>query len=94
MYSIECGDGLSSHVWIPVSTPLIITWGQALSSFTDLICCAFFVSRCVMDSACGLRLVAVWPSHTTSMQFPDKLHVIPEILMFDLANAVCCLHCS
>jgi hypothetical protein len=39
-----------------------------------------------MDSAYGLRSVAVWPSCTISMQFPIRLYVIPEILMFDLAN--------
>jgi hypothetical protein len=39
-----------------------------------------------MDSAYGLGSVAVWPSCTISMQFPVRLHVIPEILMFDLAN--------
>jgi hypothetical protein len=39
-----------------------------------------------MDSAYGLRSVAVWPLHTISMQFAVKLHVIPDILMFDLAN--------
>jgi hypothetical protein len=27
------------------------------------------VSRCVMDSACSLRSVAVWPSCTMSIQF-------------------------
>jgi hypothetical protein len=39
-----------------------------------------------MDSVYSLSSVAVWPSCTISMQFPVRLYVIPEILMFALAN--------
>jgi hypothetical protein len=35
MCLIGCGDRLSSHVWLPVSTPLIIMQGQGLPSFTN-----------------------------------------------------------
>jgi hypothetical protein len=60
------------------------------------------VSRCVMDSVCSLRSVAVWPSHTMSIQFPVKLHVMPAILMSVLASArvllmlfvICALSCQ
>jgi hypothetical protein len=86
MCSIEYGDGLLSHVWMPVSTLSITIQDHGLSSFTILICCVFFVSRCVIDSVYSLRSVAVWPSDTISIQFPIRLHVIPEILMFALAN--------
>jgi hypothetical protein len=41
--SIECGDGLLSHIWMPMSRLSITTWGQGLSSFTVLIGCAFFL---------------------------------------------------
>jgi hypothetical protein len=41
----------------------------------------------VIVSTCGLRLVAAWPSCTSSMQFPIKLYVIPEMQIFVLASA-------
>jgi hypothetical protein len=50
-----------------------------------LICCAFFVSRCAMDSV-WFKVSSCVASCTISMQFPVKLHVIPKSLIFDLAK--------
>jgi hypothetical protein len=58
MCGIGCGEGSSSQVEIPMSTPSITIRGQGLSSLMSLIMLGFLVRKWDMDRACGLRSVA------------------------------------
>jgi hypothetical protein len=56
MCSVECGDEVSSHGNMPVSTPSITTHGQGLSLLIALTCCVCLVRRWDMDLVNGVRL--------------------------------------
>ena len=84
--SIEKGEGMSSQVEIPVSTPSMTMRGHGLSSLMDLISWGVLVRRCVIEFASGLRSEAMWPSRTIKMQLPARLQVTPVMRILDFAR--------
>jgi hypothetical protein len=87
MCVIGCGEGFSSHVDMPVSTPSITIHGHGLSLLMSFIGIGCLVRKWEMDMVCGSRSAARCPSHVRRMQFPARLHVTPAIRTFCLFSA-------